>query len=266
MFKLKRWSVSKLKSYQDCPYKFYCSYILEEFPEGNAKALTWGSAFHQCAEFAFSNFKFPSKEELLKYYEDHWVADDYLKDFAKAIKNNIPRWQFLGYDYEAEELEFYKIGQRIVSDFWDRHNNIKKLPFAIELNFNEQLPTGDFLYGFIDRVDLPANYRILDYKTGKWEDTQEKLKDDLQLGLYQWAFCKKFNLPYNVVEYCALYYVRSSNLVPVSFMGIEIEKILDKTSAIITKVASGLFTKTPREVWICKFCAFKHGLCDAPKM
>ena|SRR4030042_2203991 len=265
MIKLKRWSVSKLKCYQDCPFKFYCNYVLEEYPKGNAKALTWGSSFHQCAEFAFSGFIFPTKEELLKYYDEHWIADDYIKDWAK-VSSSIPRWKFLGYDYEAEELEYYKIGQRIISDFWDRHHLLKQLPFALELPFEEELPTGDFLKGFIDRVEYIGKYKILDYKTGKWEDTPEKLKDDLQLGLYQWAFCKKYNLPYNMVEYCALYYVRSSNLIPVSFMNIEIEKILDKTSAIITKVASGLFPKSPREVWICKNCDYKHALCDSPKM
>jgi ATP-dependent helicase/DNAse subunit B len=266
MIKLKRWSVSKLKCYQDCPFKFYCNYVLEEFSEEKAKALTWGSSFHQCAEHAFSNFTFPPKEYLLKYYKDHWIADDDVRDWNKAVKKDIPRWQFLGYDSPDEELEYFKVGQRLISDFWDRHHLMKKLPFAVELLFEEKLPTGDFLKGYIDRVDLPSNYRILDYKTGKWEDTQEKLKDDLQLGLYQWAFCKKFNLPYNAVEYCALYYVRSSNLVPVSFVGIEIDKILEKTSAIITKVGSGLFPQAPREVWICKNCAYKHGLCDAPKM
>jgi len=263
MAKLYKWSVSKLKSYKDCPFKFYCNHVLKMYPTGNSKALTWGVGFHQCAEFFFDNFEFPSKEELLKYYSDHWVADQYIKGWNIAAKKGIPRWQFLGYETEFEEKEYYLIGKKMVEDFWDRHHQIKYLPFATELKFNLVLPTGDNITGLIDRVDLLNGYRILDYKTGKWQETPEKLKEDLQIGIYEWAFCKMYNLPYSAIEYCALYYVRDSSLVPINLVEIEIDRILDETSAIITKVASDHFPRAPRERWLCKHCDYKDTPCGS---
>lgn len=263
MAKLDRWSASKLKCYQDCPYKFYCQYILKLVPDGNQKALTFGNCFHQCAEYFFDGFVFPSKEAFLKYYEENWISEPYVKKWGK-VNGSISRWQFLGYDSELEENQYFELGKKLVSDFWDKHYTTKVLPFAVELGFNESLPTGDKFIGFIDRVDfINSRFKILDYKTGKWQSSSEDLKDDFQLGLYHWVFCKKFNVPHNAVEYCALYYVRSSNLVPVTFMNVDIDKLLDKVSAIITKVQSNYFPKSPKQFWMCKNCAYKdNNPCD----
>ena len=61
MAKLEKWSISKLKCYQDCPFKFYCNHILKMYQTDNQKALTWGCNFHETAEFFFSDFVYPSK-------------------------------------------------------------------------------------------------------------------------------------------------------------------------------------------------------------
>jgi ATP-dependent helicase/DNAse subunit B len=268
MSKLEKWSVSKLKCYQDCPYKFYCNHVLKIYQTDNQKALTWGSSFHETAEFFFSNFNKPSKEELIKHYSEHWIAEQYVKGWKKLKEKNslAVTWNFLGYNSLEEEQEYYQLGLRMISNFWDKHHNIIKLPFAVELGFEEKLPTGDNLVGFIDRVDYPNLFRVLDYKTGKWESKTQDLKKDLQLGLYNWAFCKKYNLPYNTVEYCALYYVRSSNLVPVTFYNHEIESTLETTVAIITKVNSDYFPKTPKAPFICKNCPYKESHCNNARM
>jgi len=267
MAKLDKWSVSKLKCYQDCPYKFYCNHVLKMYQVDNQKALTWGCTFHETAEFLFSDFIYPSKERFLEFYKKSWISKQYVKRWEKLKLNNpnAATWSFLGYESFNEEQEYYQLGERIVSEVWNRHTKTKYLPFATELRFREELPTGDFLEGAIDRIDLFNLFRITDYKTGKWESSTEKLKEDLQLGLYQWAFCKKYNLPYSSVEYAALYYVRSCNLVPVTFYSKDIEKMLNITSAIITKVNSDLFPKTPRENFICKNCPYKNNPCDSPR-
>jgi ATP-dependent helicase/DNAse subunit B len=265
MAKLGKWSVSKLKCYQDCPYKFYCNHILKLYDTDNQKALTWGSSFHEAVEYFFSDFTYPSKKELLEYYKDHWIAEQYVKDWNKLkLKNSTCNtWSFLGYQSSEEELEYYELGMRMLSDFWNRHFNFIKLPFATELKFEEKLPNGEIFTGFIDRVDYISNlFRILDYKTGKWETNAIDLKKDLQLGLYHWVFCKKYNLPYNAVEYCALYYTRSSNLIPISYYKSDIESLLETTISIITKVDSDYFPKTPKKDWLCKNCQYNGKPCD----
>lgn len=268
MAKLEKWSVSKLKCYQDCPYKFYCNHVLKMYQVDNQKALTWGCTFHETAEYLYSDFSYPNKERFLDFYKKHWISNQYVKGWnkLKAINPHATSWNFLGYQSFNEEQEYYQLGERIVSEFWNKHTKTKILPFATELKFEEKLPTGDILTGSIDKVDLIKRlFYIIDYKTGKWESSPEKLKEDLQLGLYQWAFCKKYNIPYSSVEYTALYYVRSFNLVPVTFYYKDIEKMLNVTTAIIMKVDSDLFPKKPRENFLCKNCQYKNNPCDSPR-
>ena len=168
-------SVSSIKTYQDCPKKYWYGYI--EKPPIEKKPwvhLEFGSCLHLALE-KFHDFLM---EQPLPSHEYPGLMK---KCMEAAIK-----------DFNQELLEpEYKNMQLIMQSYL---NDIKTngLPHVLWVEKPFEITIGDFyLKGFIDRVDQtgPGAYKVVDYKTTK----NPAYLDSFQLLVY--AMVLKDELP-----------------------------------------------------------------------
>ena len=217
----RNYSASSLKSFHDCPAKFFFKYILKlkTPPEKNDPigSLNLGSVLHEVfCEFVkrgkeqkkwvwpLSDVKSSAKAFLLE------VADEVIGNFTQKLQTKdkavwdlwMAHWgqknglwdSFIEREASANKMQPYEFEQRIE----DWVLNDEKLPFQLKIR------------GVIDRIDIDEetkNFSVLDYKTGNSCPSANQLKNgnDWQVPLYvRWCFEQDdFNL---LEEHGAYYY------------------------------------------------------------
>ena len=153
-----RLSISGLYAYLDCPLRFYYEKLLR-VPDQERDRVLVGTAMHQALEDYFNRMlksperAFPSKEELLYYYD-------------LAIGRMRGRFTPAFFD------RYLNGGKRELATYFDRKrprwiNNVRT-----EFRISNAEVDGVPLTGSIDRVDFTSDAfaRVVDYKTGTSRD------------------------------------------------------------------------------------------------
>ena len=189
---------------------------------------------HLCAEHFFRVRvpPPPTLEELLRFYEENWLSG--------------------GYESAEEESNYKAYGKEILTTFWEIHNRDFQMPLAVEKLFYIDIG-GVKLRGFIDRVDKLENggLSIVDYKTSKELFTNDYLKKDLQLTLYQLAAEQLWQSP---VEKLTLYHMRSNT--PVSCPGRKPTQLNEAKQLVLDvaeKINQQIFPATENDYCPCDF-------------
>lgn len=230
-------SYSRIDTYNQCPAKYFFSYIKREPRQFNPPAVL-GNIVHDVLENILSNDKELVLEELKSEYE-----------------LNIPKW-------DPDNLipkELIDIGSVILDEFYDEHSDAKFYIFEKEMPF--ELIIGTYkIIGFIDRVDIIGDrVNIIDYKTGKWEVSAKSVPQNLQLGLYALAMSNLF--PDKEI-YAELYYLRSGKRKGHLFTKDELENIKEKLISNILKIINDLNYSPTSNVRACSYCDHaKTGAC-----
>ena len=265
----KHFSFSQLAAFEKCPLQYKFAFILKVPVRGKA-VFSFGKTMHntlfsflkQANEnskanqsnlfgFAASSAKEASSvpADLMELYEKNWIDE----------------W----YENKKQKEEYYKLGRKIVKDFYSEFSKnppkVLKINrgFALEMPFN--LKIGEHtLFGVIDRIDemedrLPAGrqgVKIIDYKTGRSKDKLD-LGDKEQLLIYQLAAEEVLKISPKELVY---YYLEDGE--KASFLGTEKEKekLREKILAEIEEIKTSDFKPTPG--WQCSFCDFKD-ICDS---
>lgn len=151
-------SVSGLYAYLKCPLRFFYEKLLR-VPDHEREFTLYGSVLHEALQDYFLRMKrnpdraFPSKEELLYYFE---VALGKRRGLLtpKAFKQRMQR------------------GQRELSSYYDRYHASWITDVEVELYLGKAEVDGIPLVGVIDRVDVlsDAFVRVVDYKTSSSRD------------------------------------------------------------------------------------------------
>ena len=226
-------SYSQISTYQSCPLLYKLQYIDGLKPK-DKWYFSFGTTMHLCAEYFFKVRvpPPPSLEELLQYYEKNWLSE--------------------GYESAAEEANYRAYGREILSKFWEIHSADFRMPIAVERRFYIDIE-GVKLRGLIDRVDKldSGGLAIIDYKTNKELFTQDDLKNNLQLTLYQLATEQTWFLP---VERLTLYHLRSNT--PCSCQPRK-KKQLNEARRLVLEVAENIaeqrFPATENQYCPCDF-------------
>jgi len=181
-------SYSAISTYTQCPLRYKLIYI-DGLKEKAKLYFSFGKTLHAAAQFIFQvkTPPPPSLEKVLRFYEAKWIPD--------------------GYADKEEEENYFQEGKRIITGFYENQTRSFKPPLAVEYPF--RFPLEDLeIKGYIDRIDkLPSGkFEVIDYKSNKAPFTQEFLKEDLQLTIYQIAVEQVLNLE---VGKLTLYHFRS---------------------------------------------------------
>ncbi|MDP6824717.1 MAG: PD-(D/E)XK nuclease family protein [Dehalococcoidales bacterium] len=226
-------SYTQISQYQSCPLNYKLQYI-DGLETKKKWYFSFGQTLHLCAKHFFK-VKVPpppSRDELLRFYEQKWLP--------------------MGYESAEEEASYKTYGREILTKFWEIHYADFRMPLAVERMFYVDI-NGIKLRGYIDRIDKSdsGGLSIVDYKTSKELFTTDDLGKDLQLTLYQLATEQLWQLP---VEKLTLYHMRSNT--PCS-CGPRDKKRLAQTEQLVLAVAENIasqkFPATENQYCPCDF-------------
>lgn len=212
-------SVTRLESFNKCPFKHYIEHALkpERLKIFDETAADKGNYFHEVMKIFF-NTLLKDKVDIddLKQPEFEKIIDPIIDDIAKNHNDNI-------FDSANKFIfESYKVKERIKVSAWsavlqlqqgsfsparNEYSVGKEVPLDITLNNGKVV----HLVGVIDRIDIEEingeKYaRIIDYKSGNIQFSEDLLKAgvQLQLPLYSKAASEDF-------KFAGMYYFHIAN-------------------------------------------------------
>ena len=175
-------SVSQVKAYEDCPYRYYLERV-EKVWQRPAAWLPMGTAVHSAIEEVER-----SNRELPLEKAEEVFAESYAKEVNRYAEEtpNFEYWSWSGpYNGEKDIERRFGVGKAQVGKYYEY---MKKNPDdviwiapdgtpGIELGFNVELD-GVKVRGYIDQV---RSGKVVDVKTGN------NPGDDFQLKVYSMA-------------------------------------------------------------------------------
>ncbi len=230
-----RLSYSALSSYENCPLSYRFQYVdgLEVEP---TPYLSFGRSLHAALEWLYgrSTPEPPSLEGLLSYLDSCWSSE--------------------GFSGADEESSYLKHGREVLTRFYYSNIGDFRLPVAVEERF--ELDRGGFvLSGVIDRVDRnpDGSYEIIDYKTSRRLPEISRLREDLQLPIYQLACKEIWGINPSKLTFYYLVHNQRYSTRPLDEEGLA--RVVGRLDAVAAAISRGDFHATPNR--LCPWCSFR---------
>jgi hypothetical protein len=196
----------------------------------------------------------------------HHALEKYVQDGCTTVEELTGL--FLGYLQTEpllgdEEEEYTSLGVRMLNEWWDRNRLIiPERTYEVEKYFEVRLPNC-LLRGYIDRLEVVDHtVEVTDYKSGKSEMKDDKLKKDLQMPIYALA-ARQWYPDYDIV--CGHYYLRTGNLHTVAFTDKELEKYAKRIDQWAVKIINEKRFEPTWSTFLCRFCQLNPDYCDWPQ-
>lgn len=257
-------SFSQLAAFGNCPLQYKFAHVLRVPVRGKA-VFSFGKTIHN----TLYNFVKLIDRGKNVVQSDLFGSDKQTKQKTVKKALNLPdlielyekNWIDDWYESKNQKQEYYKLGQKIIKDFFNKFIQEQPKIFringdpALEVSFRFKV-SGNTLIGKIDRIDETKDgIELIDYKTGKYK---EKLSSEnkQQLLIYQIAAEQSLGLKPVKLSY---YYLEEGK--KTSFLGSEEDKEKQKQEiiAMAEKIKNSSFNANPG--WNCKFCDFKD-ICN----
>jgi len=231
-------SASQFNTYNRCPrvYKYGYVYRIPRLPK---PYFDLGGTVHDVIEALSKKIMEGEKIDInlaLKYLDAYWEGD--------------------GYENETAERQAREDAVEILETFLEEQEKMTTEIVDVERNFTMNL--GNYsITGFIDRIDRNGDdYIIWDYKTSKSTISENELRKDLQLLIYDMAISELFGKRPKQV---GLWYLRHNKKVVIEPREEDIENIKKEIFGIIDGIMSEEFSPTPgKECYNCDYGL----LCD----
>lgn len=166
-------SATRMSTYLTCKWKYYCGYVLKLPKKANA-SFKLGIAVHESLKKAGEIWQ---KKSQFTAADIRSIKDEYRKVAAREGLQNMSIYDD-GLEMVLNKLDGFDTGKII----------------TIEDSFRVMTPDGVTVIGAMDRVvELDEDtILIMDYKTSKYHLTQDELKSDVQLSMYDLVGSIKF--------------------------------------------------------------------------
>lgn len=231
-------SASQFNTYKRCPrvYKYNYVYRIPTLPK---PYFDLGGTVHNVIEEL-------SKRLMEGEPIDIHLAIEYLKAY----------WKSTGYTTEKAEKEAFDDAVTILHTFIQEQQTMDTKIVEAEKNFTIKLDNYS-IRGFIDRIDKDGDdYIIWDYKTSKTPISENDLRKDFQLLIYDMAVQQLFGKKPKQV---GLWFLRQNKKVVIKPKDEDIEKIKQDILNTINKIMDEEFE--PKVGWECYNCDYAL-LCD----
>ena len=229
-------SASSVKTYEQCPKKYYYSYI-DKQPKQDWEHLLLGNCAHRTLEI-FHNI-----------YRDIGTSKHKTLSEIMKVSFSAARKEFKLKEETINEC-FSLLSDYLVSV----RKNGMPVVIGIEQDFEIKLSNSVIVRGFIDRIDLldDNTYHIVDYKTTK----NVKYLEPLQLKVYglwlekEFPEINKFKASYSLLRHGSK--LKSYNLSVEDLKSVKTD-LLNYASTIRTEN-----TWAPIPTALCNWCDFKN--------
>ncbi len=229
-------SASDIETYRTCPLQYQFARVFR-IPQEPTIHQRFGIALHQVLERFHAEGGGPLSR-LMELFEISWRRS--------------------GFGSSDDEQQFRERAALALERYWRLDRESDSEPVWFERSFSFKLGP-HLLRGRVDRVDRhpDGTYELIDYKTGK-SKTEEELREDVQLSLYQMGAKESWRLQTSAQSY---FYVLTGERVPVTHS----EDELDRVRATVSEIAGGIlkqhFEPTPAPE-ICSLCDYRI-ICPA---
>lgn len=227
-------SRNKIELFNQCGLKFDLKYIRKEdglVDTDDNQSTLFGSLVHNVLE------------EYFKDEKNNNLLDIYKEQFQKS---------------EVKDQVLFSKGLAMLTDYVSPLKGRKIL--GLELPFEMYLDNGVPVRGIIDRIDEVSEdeVEIMDYKTGFYALTEEELRSDIQLGIYElvvrnlYPKYKKVKLTLNYLNYGMVSIYKTKE---------EIAALSDYLIISYNRIQEAIEKKEellPRINKFCGFCEYKN--------
>ena len=250
----KKFSHSKLSTFEQCRLKYKFKYIDKIVPEieQTIEALL-GSMVHETLEWLYIQVKqkqIPTLDETLLYYIENWE------------KNYKPAILIVKQELTAED--YFNKGVQFLLNYYKRHH-----PFddnTLETEMRIKIPLDELeeyeIMGFIDRLAHNIEddeYEIHDYKTSNNLPTQKSIENDRQLALYSLAIKEMFGYEKKV---CLVWhYLNFDQRICSRRTNEQLEQLKKEILKLIKEIEATTEFPHNKSV-LCRWCEYKN-MCPA---
>jgi RecB family exonuclease len=235
-----RLSYSAISSYERCPLSYRFQYI-DRIEVAPSPYLSFGRSLHSALEWLYKRDipEPPELEELLSHLDAVWVSE--------------------GYGDLEEERHFHAHAREILTVFYNSNIPKFRLPILVEERFELEMD-GYLLTGVIDRVDCAedGSIEIIDYKTNRRLPELSRLREDLQLPIYQMACREVWGIsPAKLTFY---YLVTNKRYTTRPYDAERLNSVRERLNQVASQIASGQFPPVPNR--LCTWCSYED-ICPA---
>lgn len=207
------WSVSRVKTWLDNPWDFFCKYI-----KGMKRASPWqdaldrGTVLHRYleelalgknSEEIESNIAY-TNEEVIRYnqlLEDGEEVDKglliFLKRYFPDLEEKIDKLEPIPALSEKGVADGIRVARKYLDEYGTIHNmgQVQEVEKKIEWDMSEYLPNQKFI-GYIDAVveDDRGRIWLVDHKTYSNKPQFDNLRFELQANVYMWVMKNVYNV------------------------------------------------------------------------
>ena len=242
----KVFSHSRLCLFENCPEAYKVKYIYKKFPDLPESIEAFlGKTVHESLEWLYNEVKKRdiNLDDVIEYYLKNW-NDKFSEDIR--VKNG------------NKEI-YYNKGIKFLVDYYQKHKPFSDNTIETEKEILFDLDEdGEYkIKGYIDRIVLneDGEYEVHDYKTNSNLKTEDEIKKDRQLALYNIGLKKLLG---NHTKVKLIWHFLAHNQSIISYRTEEeLEKLKRDTLELIKKIENN--TEWPAcGRSFCDWCEFKR--------
>ncbi|HET8822125.1 MAG TPA: ATP-dependent DNA helicase [Thermoleophilaceae bacterium] len=229
-------SASDIDTYRICPLKYKFARVFR-IPQEPTIHQRFGIVLHQVLE---------------RFHSQGGGSLGQLRELFEAS------WRRSGFGDSDDEQQFRARAIAALEDYWRRDRESDSEAVWFERSFAFRIGP-HLLRGRVDRVDRhpDGTFELIDYKTGRAK-TEEELREDVQLSVYQMGARESWGLETSAQSY---FYVLTGEKVPVAHSDEELERVRATVEEIAGGILKQRFEPTPSPE-ICRFCDYRI-ICPA---
>jgi CRISPR/Cas system-associated exonuclease Cas4 (RecB family) len=243
-------SVTQLRTYLECPFKYYLAYEEKLQWERVPSGVAFGSAMHRTIE-EFNRALIDGRMDekaVIAFFADEWRREGGREEIE--------------YRKPDEREELMGKGKRLVQLYCQQFADMK--PQAVERTF--RLPILDVSTGLFEssrdilgKIDLISDDGVIELKTSARSINQRMADTSLQLTLYSWAYRIIYGREEKSLKTVALLKTAKSKIQTVETCRTaeDHSRLMELISQVIRAVELRVFYRNPATRYGCDGCVYR---------